>query len=44
MGATAIVLGAVATVSSLGLAVDLGAGVIAVLSLATLGLAASSRT
>jgi hypothetical protein len=42
MGATAIVLGAVATASSLGLAVDLGAGVIAVLSLATLLLAAPS--
>jgi MFS family permease len=43
MGATAIVLGAVATASSLALAVDLGAGVIAVLSLATLLLAASGR-
>ncbi len=43
MGATAVVLGAVATASSLGLAVDLGAGVIAVLSLATLLLAASGR-
>ena len=41
MGATAVVLGAVATASSLALAVDLGAGVIAVLSLATLLLAAS---
>ena len=43
MGVTAVVLGAVATASSLGLAVDLGAGVIAVLSLATLLLAASGR-
>jgi hypothetical protein len=43
MGATAVVLGAVATASSLGLAVDLGAGAIAVLSLATLLLAASGR-
>jgi MFS family permease len=43
MGATAIVLGAVATASSLGLAVDLGAGIIAVLSLATLVLAASGH-
>jgi hypothetical protein len=43
MGATAIVLGAVATASSLGFAVDLGAGVVAVLSLATLLLAASGR-
>ncbi len=43
MGATAVVLGAVATASSLEFAVDLGAGVIAVLSLATLLLAASGR-
>jgi MFS family permease len=43
MGATAIVLGAVATAGSLGLAVDLGACIIAVLSLATLILAASGR-
>ena len=43
MGATAIVLGAVATACSLALAVDLGAGVIAVLSLATLILAAGGR-
>jgi hypothetical protein len=43
MGATAVVLGVVATASSLGLAVDLGAGAIAVLSLATLLLAASGR-
>jgi predicted MFS family arabinose efflux permease len=43
MGATAVVLGAVATASSLGLAVDLGAGVIAALSLATLFLAATGH-
>ena len=43
MGAVAIVLGAVATARSLGLAVDLGAGAIAALSLATLLLAASGR-
>ena len=43
MGATAVVLGAVATAGSLALAVDLGAGVIAILSLATLLLAASGR-
>jgi hypothetical protein len=43
MGVTAVVLGAVATASGLALAVDLGAGVIAVLSLATLLLAASGR-
>jgi hypothetical protein len=43
MGATAIVLGAVATAGSLEFAVDLGAGVIAVLSLATMLLAASGR-
>jgi predicted MFS family arabinose efflux permease len=43
MGVTAIALGAVATTSSLGRAVDLGAGVIAILSLATLLLAASGR-
>jgi predicted MFS family arabinose efflux permease len=43
MGTTAVALGAVATASSLGLAVDLGAGVIAVLTLATLLLAASGR-
>jgi MFS family permease len=43
MGATAIVLGAVASASSLGLAIDLGAGIIAVLSLATLVLAASGH-
>jgi predicted MFS family arabinose efflux permease len=43
MGATAIALGAVATASSLELAVDLGAGVIAILSLATLFLAATGR-
>jgi predicted MFS family arabinose efflux permease len=43
MGATAIVLGAVATTSGLGLAVDLGAGVIAVLSFATLILAVSGH-
>jgi hypothetical protein len=43
MGATSIVLGAVATASSLEFAVDLGAGVVAVLSLATLLLAASGR-
>jgi hypothetical protein len=43
MGATAIVLGAVATARSLELAVDLGAGVIAVLSFGTLLLAASGR-
>jgi hypothetical protein len=43
MGATAVVLGTVATASSLALAVDLGAGVVAVLSLATLLLAASGR-
>jgi hypothetical protein len=43
MGATAIVLGALATAGSLALAVDLGAGVIAILSLATLLLAASGR-
>ncbi len=36
MGAVALVLGAVATASGLGIAVDLGAGTIAVLSLATL--------
>jgi predicted MFS family arabinose efflux permease len=40
MGAVAIALGAVATAWGLGLAVDLGAGVIGVLSLATLLLAA----
>jgi predicted MFS family arabinose efflux permease len=43
MGAIAIVLGAVATAWGLALAVDLGAGAIAVLSLATLLLAASGR-
>lgn len=43
MGVTAIVLGAVATACSLALAVNLGAGVIAGLSLATLSLAASGR-
>jgi hypothetical protein len=43
MGMTAVVLGAVATASSLVLAVDLGAGVVAVLSLATLFLAGSGR-
>ena len=43
MGATAVVLGVVATASNLALAIDLGAGVIAVLSLATLLLAASRR-
>jgi predicted MFS family arabinose efflux permease len=43
MGAVAIVLGAVATAWGLDLAVDLGAGAIAVLSLATLLLAASGR-
>jgi hypothetical protein len=43
MGATAVVLGAVATASSLAFAVDLGAGVVAVLSVATLLLAASGR-
>jgi MFS family permease len=43
MGATAIVLGTVATAGSLGLAVDLGACIIAVLSLATMILAASGR-
>jgi len=43
MGATAVVLGAVATARGLGLAIDLGAGVIAFLSLSTLLLAASGR-
>ena len=43
MGATAVVLGAVATASSLAFAVDLGAGVITVLSLATLLLAAAGH-
>jgi predicted MFS family arabinose efflux permease len=43
MGATAIVLGAVATAGSLGLAVDLGAAVITVLSLITLFLALSRQ-
>jgi predicted MFS family arabinose efflux permease len=43
MGATAVVLGAVATAWGLGLAIDLGAGVIALLSLSTLLLAASGR-
>jgi predicted MFS family arabinose efflux permease len=43
MGVTAVVLGAVATASGLALAVDIGAGVIAVLSLATLLLAVSGR-
>jgi predicted MFS family arabinose efflux permease len=42
MGAVAIVLGAIATACGLGLAVDLGAGAIAALSLATLVLAAAS--
>jgi hypothetical protein len=44
MGVTAVFLGAVATASSLGLAVDLGAGVIVALSLATLLLAVSGRS
>ncbi len=43
MGTTAVVLGGVATANGLGLAVDLGAGIIAVLSLSTLLLAASGR-
>jgi hypothetical protein len=43
MGAVAILLGAVATAWGLGLAVDLGAGAIAILSLATLLMAASGR-
>jgi hypothetical protein len=41
LGAVALVLGAVATAGGLDLAVDLGAGAIAALSLATLILAAS---
>jgi hypothetical protein len=41
LGAVALVLGAVATARGLDLAVDLGAGAIAALSLATLILAAS---
>jgi hypothetical protein len=43
MGAVALVLGAVATARGLDLAVDLGAGAIAALSLVTLVLAASMR-
>ena len=43
LGAVALLLGAVATASGLGLAVDLGAGVIGAMSLATLGLAAARR-
>jgi hypothetical protein len=40
LGAVALVLGVVATQRGLGLAVDLGAAVIALLSLATIGLLA----
>jgi predicted MFS family arabinose efflux permease len=43
MGALALVLGAIATTRGLGLAVDLGAGAIAGLNLATLALGASMR-
>jgi predicted MFS family arabinose efflux permease len=43
MGSVALVLGAVATARGLGFAVDLGAAVIALLSVATLVLAASMR-
>ena len=43
MGSVALVLGAVATARGLALAVDLGAGVIAGLSLGTLALAALMR-
>jgi hypothetical protein len=43
MGSVALVLGMVATTRNLGVAVDLGAWVIAALSLATLVLAASLR-
>ena len=43
LGSVALVLGVVATARGLGLAVDLGAGVIAGLSLATLVLAALMR-
>jgi hypothetical protein len=41
MGAVALTLGAVATQRGLGLAIDLGAGLIALLSLATIGLLAA---
>jgi hypothetical protein len=41
LGVVALVLGAVATQRGLGLAVDLGAGIIALLSLATIGLLAA---
>ena len=41
MGAVALALGAVATQRGLGLAIDLGAGLIALLSLATIGLLAA---
>ena len=44
MGAVALILGAVATASSLAVAVDLGAGIIAVLSLATIVLAGSTKS
>jgi hypothetical protein len=40
LGVVALVLGAVATQRGLGLAVDLGAGIITLLSLATIGLLA----
>jgi hypothetical protein len=43
MGALALVLGAIATTRGLSFAVDLGAGTIAGLNLATLALAASMR-
>jgi hypothetical protein len=43
MGALALVLGIVATAWGLGLAVDLGAAVIALISIATLGFAIGTR-